>query len=157
MFSSDTVSSTRRNLSAPAPPSTPGHDAGQSIHGRHGPTTAPIATRHARAHLIQHRACEQTCPALTARSATPGRGCHRPPRPYAGERKSQCDNCSEESARRAILVWECRDRPPRRSVGKRACVFSCGYDPTPGPRFVFIFLFLPRKGVEKSSTVDKNT
>ena len=25
---------------------------------------------------------------------------------------------SEESARRAILVWECRDRPPRRSVGK---------------------------------------
>ena len=23
---------------------------------------------------------------------------------------------SEESARRAILVWECRDRPPRRSL-----------------------------------------
>ncbi len=39
---------------------------------------------------------------------------------------------SEESARRAILVWECRDRPPRRSVGKGACVCSCGYDPTPG-------------------------
>ena len=40
--------------------------------------------------------------------------------------------CSEESARRAILVWECRDRPPRRSVGKGACACSCGYDPTPG-------------------------
>ena len=39
---------------------------------------------------------------------------------------------SEESARRAILVWECRDRSPRRSVGKGACVCSCGYDPTPG-------------------------
>ena len=38
--------------------------------------------------------------------------------------------CSEESAHRAILVWECRDRPPRRSVGKGACVCSCGYDPT---------------------------
>ena len=30
--------------------------------------------------------------------------------------------CSEESAHRAILVWECRDRPQRRSVGKGACV-----------------------------------
>ena len=40
--------------------------------------------------------------------------------------------CSDESAHRAILVWECRDRPPRRSVGKGACVCSCGYDPTPG-------------------------
>ena len=40
--------------------------------------------------------------------------------------------CSEKSARRAILVWECRDRPPRRSVGKGACVCACGYDPTPG-------------------------
>ena len=39
---------------------------------------------------------------------------------------------SEESARRAILVWECRDRSPIRSVGKGACVCSCGYDPTPG-------------------------
>ena len=37
-----------------------------------------------------------------------------------------------ESAPRAILVWECSDRSPRRSVGKGACVFSCGYDPTPG-------------------------
>ena len=33
--------------------------------------------------------------------------------------------CSEESARRAILVWECRDRPPKRSVGKGACACSC--------------------------------
>ena len=39
---------------------------------------------------------------------------------------------SEESAHRAILVWECRDRSPIRSVGKGACVCECGYDPTPG-------------------------
>ena len=35
-------------------------------------------------------------------------------------------------ARRAILVWERRDRSPRRSVGKGACVCACGYDLTPG-------------------------
>ena len=81
MFSGDTGRHPRRNRSAAAPPRTQGHVAGQSIHGRHGPTTAPIATGHAHAHLIRHRACEQTCPALTARPATPGRGCHRPPRP----------------------------------------------------------------------------
>ena len=34
--------------------------------------------------------------------------------------------CSEESAHRAILVWECRDGPPRRSVGKGACVCWVG-------------------------------
>ena len=33
--------------------------------------------------------------------------------------------CSEESAHRAILVWECRDRPPRRSVGKGPEVLVC--------------------------------
>ena len=81
MFSGDTGRHTRRNRSAAAPRSTPGHDAGQSIEGRHGPTTAPIATGPARAHMIQHRACEQTCPAPTARPATEGRGCPRPPRP----------------------------------------------------------------------------
>ena len=81
MFSVDTGRHPRRNRSAAAPPRTQGHVAGQSIHGRHGPTTAPIATGHAHAHLIRHRACEQTCPAPTARPATPGRGCHRPPRP----------------------------------------------------------------------------
>jgi hypothetical protein len=81
MFSGDMGRHPRRNRSAAAPPRTQGHVAGQSIHGRHGPTTAPIATGHAHAHLIRHRACEQTCPAPTARPATPGRGCHRPPRP----------------------------------------------------------------------------
>ena len=81
MFSGDTGRHPRRNRSAAAPPRTQGHVAGQSIHGRHGPTTAPIATGHAHAHLIRHRACEQPCPAPTARPATPGRGCHRPPRP----------------------------------------------------------------------------
>ena len=48
--------------------------------------------------------------------------------------------CSEESARRAILVWECCDRPPKRSVGKGACVCSCGYDdPTPRTHDFFYF------------------
>ena len=63
MFSGDTGRHPRRNRSAAAPPRTQGHVACQSIHGRHGPTTAPIATWHAHAHLIRHRACEQTCPA----------------------------------------------------------------------------------------------
>ena len=81
MFSGDMGRHQRRNRSAAAPPRTQGHVAGQSIHGRHGPTTALIATGHAHAHLIRHRACEQTCPAPTARPEMPGRGCHRPPRP----------------------------------------------------------------------------
>ena len=81
MFYGDTGRHPRRNRSAAAPPRTQGHVACQSIHGRHGPTTAPIAIGHADAHLVRHRACEQTCPAPTARPATPGRGCHRPPRP----------------------------------------------------------------------------
>ena len=55
---------------------------------------------------------------------------------------------SEESARRAILGWECRDRPPRRSVGKGACVFACGYGPTPGQGYIhwkkILFFFVRR-------------
>ena len=30
--------------------------------------------------------------------------------------------CSEESARRAILVWECRDRPPKQKASRETLV-----------------------------------
>ena len=67
----------------------------------------------------------QTCPAPTARSATPGRGCHRPPRPIfavtvqehlnsARDHQKVCTSTPNLSS--ASVEWILRPTPANREI-----------------------------------------